>query len=214
MKIDLKKGDALSQNADVVINSANNFLFHRTGSAAKIRIKSGKINKNERKEFDKLVNLLDNEARDFFNDKFKGKYDPYYYASLSAMKIISGRNKPFSLGEAVLDKEWSRKINIPAIHLILVKHIYKNSKHAVVKCTKNILKKSLINAFKIISERGYKSVAIPVMVARGMYGLTPKESYGTIFKSLKYLEKISSVERVVICFDNENTKNFFDKLRK
>jgi len=212
MKIKLKKGFALNQRADVIINSANNFLFHRTGSAAKLRIKSGILNKKEKTEFTNTLKKLKPEIQDFFEDKFRKKYNAFYYSSLSALRIIANK-KRLELGQAIFDNDWSKNSKTPVIHLILIKHKYKNKKHKVIKTNKKILKKALHNAFKIISKKGYKSVAIPVMVARGMYGLTPKQSYETILRSLNDLKESTRVKKITICFDNKYTKNYFKSLK-
>jgi len=212
MEIKLTTNSPLNCDAKTIFNSSNNFLFHRTGSAKKIRINSGKLNKSEKLKIKYLLTKISKEGQEFFKDKFEKKYNINYNSTLSALEILS-KKKRLSLGLASLDKKWSKQDKRPLIHLILIRHHYKNKNHTITKNTPAILRKALKNAFKIVSKEKYKSIAIPIMVARGMYGLTPKQSYEITLQFLKKVNKNSKIAKVILCFDNPITKRYFKQIK-
>jgi O-acetyl-ADP-ribose deacetylase (regulator of RNase III) len=203
LTISIKTGGIAEQKVQGVVNSANSFLLMDSGTAEQLRKAGGSIEKGT-KEYEAYLLLVD-DAKGVLRDVLKTinrKREPSIIETeclklviesngsaelpLGCSVITGSGNISLTQGNAkfiahaiAITKNWSKPPNFPAI-----------------KATKDSVRRSLINSFEALEERGCVSVAIPVMCTR-IGGLSKEESTGSTLRALDTLNRRDSKIREV-----------------
>jgi len=201
-------GFAINQNVDAVLNSANGFLLLGTMGAGEIRKMSSPLNGSERKEYDDILNSIKPEIKMWYNRVYKKNNWNLSCAQLDCLRLLFCKKKnrlnEYRRGTAVLQKNWKKCNKKVIIHTIAMSYDLSMHKSKRKESSKHLLEKALTSAFNIALENNFKSIAVPIMVARKNYGLNPKESESIILNLLKNY----SFKEVILCYDNESTRSY------
>lgn len=207
-------GFAIDKKADTIINSANGFLLLGTSGAGRIRELSQNLNPKEKKGYARLLNMLPKRIRDDYVRVYAENGWIPTYAQLSSLRLlVRQRYKRFRRGEAVLDRGWSKRDKRNLIHAVCMSYRLSITHAHRLPATKYTISRAIRKAFSIASSIRSKSVAVPVCCARKSYGVTPAQSLNTILSVIKEFDG-SSIEKVIICFDNDVTKKYLDSLNR
>lgn len=214
IRIVYSKGFAIGKRADTIINSANGFLLLGTSGAGRIRQSSPELDYERGKEYARLLNTLPPRIRnDYIRVYAEHGWTPTY-AQLSCLRILAKhKHSRFRRGEAVLDRGWSETDRRNIIHAVCMSYKLSITHANRLPATKDTIKRAMTKAFSIAASLGSKSVAVPVCCARKSYGVTPAQSLATIRSVIKSFNG-SSIEKVIVCFDNDATKKYLDSLKK
>lgn len=210
LEIEYIIGKVVEQKADVYINSANGYLLHRTGTARDFRKLSRGLNDKEKKEYDSLLGKLPEYVKDAYNKFFRKDESELTYFQLSSLRRLLKSPGEFKIGSAVLHNNAYDKSFGDVIHVVSM--TYDLRKKRRIKVKKSSLKRCLEKAFLIALKKNYKVVALPLLGARKGYGLNPRKSFEVIMKVLKKFEN-TRINKVILCFDNEQTAKFFEELK-
>ncbi|MFH1500355.1 MAG: hypothetical protein ABIE22_00215 [archaeon] len=210
MKVELVKGYSIDQkDVDCVINSANGHLFLRTSGAGRIREISETIGGEDRKEYNGLLAQLPEKTRNWYEGIFEKEGYEYTQAQLSCLRLLVENGRAFELGDAVLDTNWSKSDPRAIIHAVGMSYSLGKEKVHRKRASVDSVGIALGKSFYIAREQGYESVAVPIMCSRKGYGLTPEKSHEILSDLLIHVE--DSLNRVVICADNEETARLVKK---
>jgi O-acetyl-ADP-ribose deacetylase (regulator of RNase III) len=209
MKIVYEKGYTADKNVDVIINSANGFLLLGTSGAGELRKKSGNLNLIKSLEYKRILDKLPEKVSRWYIRAYKKYGWQPSNCQLSCIKLLLNNHQVFEQGTAILDTYKLGKKSI--IHAIGMSYEIKDHGSERKKATVDTIRESLKNAFKIIKENNYKSVAVPLMCVRKEYGITPAQSFKITIDAIKMLEE-SSVNKVILCFDNAAAEEYMKGL--
>ncbi|MBW2997485.1 hypothetical protein KY349_04060 [Candidatus Woesearchaeota archaeon] len=206
IQIKYTTGFAIGKKVDTVINSANGFLLLGTSGAGRIRELSPGMTSKEKKEYKRLLDKLPRRIKnDYLRVYVEHGWTPTY-AQLSGLRILTKHKyNKFRRGDAVLDKEWSKKDRRNLIHAVCMSYKLSIQTSHRLPATPNTIRRALRKALNIAAKLKSKSIALPVFCARKTYGVTPMTSLNTILSVIKEFNN-SSIEKVIICFDNKVTK--------
>ncbi|MBU2561924.1 MAG: macro domain-containing protein [Nanoarchaeota archaeon] len=212
MDILYKRGFAVDQRVDAVINSANGFLLLGTSGAGRIRKKSQRLTPGERKEYaallDKLPKCIKNDYLRVYREQ---RWTPTY-AQLGCLRIlVNKRVKEFRRGDAVLQEAWSKTDRRPVIHAVGMSYKLRIHDSSRLKATPATLASALRKALRLADSRGAKSIALPLMCARPTYGVGPKESL-RITRSVLRGCKAKNINKAIVCFDNSITIDYLKRV--
>lgn len=212
MEIIKIKGFASDQKVDIIINSANGFLLLGSGGSGRIRKKSNILNKIQNKEFYKILDSLRPEIKNWYLSVYsKNKWD-LTLAQLESLRILSKKKEnklnEFRRGTAVIQEKWNENDARIIIHAITMSYKLVRDEYHRKKGTKYLLQKSIIKALDLAKGRG-DSIAIPIMISRINYGISVKESEKVIINAIKKY----SFSKVILCYDNETTQKYFNKIK-
>ena len=207
MKLERVAGFAVDQDVDLVVNSANGLLMLGSSGAGRIRDLSADLTLAEDAEYDSLLKRLGRDIRNFYLDNYSSHGWKRHHAQMGCLRLLL-KHGPYRPGTAVLQSGWSKKDSRPLVHAVAMSYDPRTEKR--IHGTVPFIRSSVRAALRIAERLGVKSLALPVMVARPEYGITPEESYKTIVSVLKQHGQF--LKKAIICFDNKTTKKFLKTL--
>lgn len=212
IKIEYAAGFAIDKKVDTVVNSANGFLLLGTSGAGRIREISPKMNAKEKREYARLLNKLPRRIKNDYLRVYEEHGWTPTYAQLSCLRILTKHKyNKFRRGDAVLDKCWSKKDSRNLIHAVCMSYKLSITHSHRLPATPMTIKQAIRKAMNIAAKLKSKSVALPVCCARKSYGVSPRTSLKTILSVVKEFNG-SSIEKVIICFDNKATRALLKSL--
>jgi hypothetical protein len=210
MILTFETGFAVEKSVEVVINSANGLLFADSAGAGAIREVSGNLSRLDKKKFSTLFAKLPLTTQTFFEKK-RQKHDwNYKYVNLSCLELFSEHNfTSFDIGSCVIDENWSSvayetRLVIHAITLTYDPILEKRFVGSVFE-----IENALCSAIDAGLRLHKTSFALPVACARPEYGLGPEQAFAIVCRVLARYE--DRAIRVIVCFDNEQTREYYDK---
>lgn len=209
MKVKLEKGYAIEKDVEVVINSANCLLMLGSSGAGKIRNVSENLSKEDIVEYEYLFKQLPVEIQKFILHEYEEKDWDLKYAQLSSVKLLLKNEFPFALGDAVLDKEWSKNNHKKIIHAITMGYSTSWPPQRIWGSIESI-KNSFTKALEICKNIKAKTIAIPIPVSRKGYGIGANESYKVVREVLNDFQKENF--EITLCFDNKDTEELLDEI--
>ncbi len=211
MKIRYEKGFAIEKDADTIINSANGYLLLGTGGAGRIREASGRLDERGKNEYYGIMERLPGEVRDWYGLVFRKRGYQLSHAQLSCLKLLlKNDGRGYEIGSAVLDEDWSGKDDRKLIHAVAMSYRIRPGGHERINATVESVRRALGNAFRAAGSAGSERIACPVMCARKGSGVSPEASLKAIEDVLEGFG--SSFGEAVICFDNESTRRYLDRV--
>ncbi|MFH1637311.1 MAG: hypothetical protein ABIB71_02700 [Candidatus Woesearchaeota archaeon] len=213
MKIIPVAGFAIDQDVEVAINSANGFLLLGTSGAGRIRELSNKLNENEIREYNELLDEIRPEIKNWYNRVYSKHSWQKTYAQLVCLRLLCSkkgtRMNEYRRGTAILQKEWKKGNKKKIIHAIAMSYDLLKNKSKRKKSSKYLLKKALISAFEIAKKNKIETISVPIMVARENYGLNPKNSEHIILNILNKYD----FQKVFLCYDSKTTRDYLEKTK-
>jgi len=207
-------GFAIDKRADTIINSANGFLLLGTSGAGRIRESSPRLSMGQKREYFSLLDKLPERIRDDYIRVYEENGWTPTCAQLSSLRLlVRHRHKKFRRGEAVLDRGWSKHDKRNLIHAVCMSYKLSLTHAQRLPATKDTIRRAIRKAFSIAASLKSKSIAVPVCCARKSYGVTPAQSLNTVLSVVKEFEG-SSIEKVIVCFDNDVTKKYLGSLKR
>ena len=158
IEIELRKGYAVSQNVNLIFNSANGLLLMRTGTAKVIREYSEKLNKEEEKAYFRLLNSFTNPIIKNYIKTFNVEGWKPRQAQLSSFKRVIENKGPYKIGEIIIDKEWSKKNPKHVLHVVGMTYHLVHRELKVNKVNEKSLTKVLKKAFQFSDKNEYESM--------------------------------------------------------
>jgi len=211
MIIKREKGYAVEKNTDVSINSANGLMHMDSSGAGIIREHSEKLSDDETIEFRELFRKLPVDIRNYWEERRKEHGWEYRKANLSALKLllkqIEKEGRPFEIGEAVIDKEWSEFNPRIVIHAITMSYDPKTKER--IKGSVLSVQTAIESALRLALSLDAKSISIPIACARTGYGINPEDSEEAVESAIGILSD-KNVEEVILCYDNEETEDLLE----
>ena len=207
MQIIFEAKYAIQTDAQVVVNSANAWLFADSSGAGAIRESTPQLTQQQEAEYKFLFQKLPLEAQEFFKHKQQEHGWQLHAENLSCMRLLATNNyKPFAIGSAILDFDISQLTQKVIVHAITMS--YDPIKQERITATPDSIAHAIDSSLHILLEHGKNSIALPIPCARPDYGMTPKKSYDIITTILKkYADRAITVH---LCFDNTFTKEFLE----
>jgi len=211
MNIVKKKGYAIEQDVDIVVNSANGFLLFGSSGAGEIRNKSQRLNFLEKIKYNLLLDKLHPNIKKWYKSTYsKHNWKPSY-AQLKALEILIEKEKQeFRRGTAVIQENWSKKDKRILIHTIAMSYDITHKKTKRKKATSYLIEKAIKKTLQLAEERKIRSIAIPVLATRPKYGIGAEKSKKILLNILKE-HKGKHLKKVIVCFDNNTSKRYLDK---
>lgn len=207
MKIEYQTGYAVDKPVDFVVNSANGFLLLGKSGAGRIRESSEKLELSDFLKYRVLLILLPKYIRKWFLRVYKKHNWELSKAQLDCVSLLlNNKKKPFELGDTALG---SYKINNKRIiHAVGMSYnIFGKTER--IPATEETVRKCIGGVLENALKLKMKSIAIPVMCARKSYGLPPRKSLEVIESVLEGYSN-SSIKKVIICFDNDETEKYLN----
>ncbi|NQU79313.1 hypothetical protein HQ545_06120 [Candidatus Woesearchaeota archaeon] len=212
MHIDYQRGFAVNKRVDVVINSANGLLLLGTSGAGAIRDKSQPLTLKEKNEYLSILKSLPKSVCNDYQRVYKEHNWTSTYAQLGCLRLLKNKKgHQFRRGQAVLQNTWSKKDLRPIIHAIGMSYSLSKVNATRLPASVSTIRSAVTKALNIASSLEAKSIAIPVMCVRKTYGITPETSLKTIVSTIKKFRN-SSINKVIICFDNSTSREYLKKL--
>ncbi|MBN1543832.1 hypothetical protein JW898_00040 [Candidatus Woesearchaeota archaeon] len=212
MDILYKRGFAVDQHVDAVINSANGFLLLGTSGAGRIRKKSQRLTSGEKREYAALLGKLPECMKNDYLRVYREQRWTPTYAQLGCLRIlVSRKGEEIRRGDAVLQRVWSKTDRRPVIHAVGMSYKLCINGSRRLKATPSTLAGALRKALRLADSVGAKSIALPLMCARPTYGVGPKESL-RIIRSVFRGFRAKNINKAVICFDNSITADYLKRV--
>jgi O-acetyl-ADP-ribose deacetylase (regulator of RNase III) len=213
VKIEYVAGYAIDQDADFIVNSANNSLILATSGAGRIREISPQLNLLEWLLYQTYLFRISPTDRKRFRRLYRKHNWLLTRAQLSSLKILgSCPEHRAEQGNVFLDHDWSRSDQRTIVHVVTT--FYKSttvSKSERILPTAELIENCLEKSLDLAEKHGAQVVALPIMCARNGYGLDPETSFQITEKVLKRRTS-SSIEKIIVCFDNEETQEYLASL--
>lgn len=202
MNIKKVAGFAVDQDTEVIVNSANGWLFADSSGAGRIREASKSLTQSEQKEFDTLFKLLPENVQEFFEKKRTAHNWKYKHENLSCIKLLEyNSNTQYRIGEAVFDPLWSEKSKRKVIHAITLQYDLTGEEPVRNVGDLTQIRQALAKAIELALEFGCKSISLPIPCVRPGYSHSPEESEENVMQLLKDYDHTEL--EVVVCYDNE-----------
>lgn len=165
----------------------------------------------EKTQYFFIFNKLPKKTREFYIHVYKKHKRKLTYVQLGAIKLLL-KNKDINIGDAILQPVWSKKDKKRIIHVVAMSYDFKKFKERkMIKGTSTSIKKAVRTAMNLAVSINSKQIAIPIMCPRKKTGFSPEKSLSAILSVLKEF-KDSSIEKVIICFDNKDTEKYLDQV--
>jgi|GEM_PF-2204267 len=216
-KIDLREGYAIDiareDSIDAIVNSANNGLLLGTSGAGRIREVTKRVeNEEELKEFYRLCDELGNIGKGCLRwmENF-GDSEPSY-VQLECLRILKKIGGRAEIGNAYLTPSGLEKPKY-IIHAVGMGYEWKpDTKGERIKATHESIRSALERTFDLANElEEVESLALPLMCVRPKYGIPVEDCYQITIEVIE--EKHGKLDRIVICADNDFSKEFLRKLK-
>ncbi|MFT4310088.1 MAG: hypothetical protein ACMXYC_00475 [Candidatus Woesearchaeota archaeon] len=218
MEVSFVKGYAIDQNVQCVINSANGCLIHDSGGAGALREYSRALLPQEQKRYALLLRTLPSHVRALHVYVANARGWEPRFVNLCALELLKKHKQKFFRGQSVYDTYWraqygTKRFASHLIHACCVSYAWKQHKRVRLRATVRTIDSALRRAFLLAISNKVNSIAVPVCCARKDYGIGPKQSLAILLDCLEVLQH-TTVKKIIICFDNEQTTHYLNTLDK